>query len=155
MTTEPKSPPPPPATSDPGDGDGHPANGPRPALGRDDPSLLDQVDRLSRQLTELREEIERLAERSVCSTLLTTLASPDYELLRDIPITVEEDDEETCVSWFEIGVTGVDETPDGALISFENRLLRLFDDLNAMPEDELGPLPSRWKRTVSTVIRRR
>ncbi len=135
MTTEPKSPPPP------------------AALGRDDAALLDQVDRLSSQLTELREEVERLSERSVYSTLLTTLASPDYELLRDIPITVEEDEDETSVSWFEIGLMGVDDTHDGALISFENRLLRLFDDLNAMTEDQLGPLPSRWKRTLTAAIR--
>ena len=154
MTTEPKSPPPPPATSDPGDGDGHPANGPRPPLGRDDPSLLDQVDRLSRQLTELREEVERLAERTVYSTVLTTLASPDYQLLRDIPITVEQDEDETIVSWFEIGLSGVEDTHVGALMSFEDRLLRLFTDLNAKPDSELGPLPSRWKRTLATAIRR-
>ena len=136
VTTEPKSPPSP------------------PALAPDDPSLRDQVDRLSLQLTELREEVDRLTERSVYSTLLTTLASPDYELLRDIPITVEEDKDETSVSWFEIGLTGIDDTHDGALISFENRLLRLFDDLDAMTEDQLGPLPSRWKRTLATAIRR-
>lgn len=135
MTTEPKSPPPP------------------AALGRDEPSLHEQVGRLSLQLTQLREEVERLSERSVYSTAITTLASPDYELLRDIPITVEEDEDETSVSWFEIGLTGVDDTHDGALISFENRLLRLFDDLNAMADDELGPLPSRWKRTLAATIR--
>ncbi len=136
MTTEPQSPPAP------------------PALPHDDPALLDQVDRLSRQLTDLREEVDRLAERSVYATLLTTLASRDYELLRDIPITVEENEDETSVSWFEIGLTGVDDTADGALMSFERHLLRLFDDLNAMADDELGPLPSRWKRTLATVIRR-
>lgn len=135
VTTEPKSPPPP------------------AALGHNDAALHDQVGRLSSQLTELREEVERLSERSVYSTAITTLASPDYELLRDIPITVEEDGDETSVSWFEIGLMGVDDTPDGALISFENRLLRLFDDLNAMADDKLGPLPSRWKRTLATVIR--
>ena len=53
----------------------------------------------------------------------------DYELLRDIPITVERDDEETCVSWFELGVTGVADSWVGALMSFEDRLLRLFTDL--------------------------
>ena len=131
MTTEPQSPPSP------------------PTLGRDDPSLLD----LSRQLTELREEVERLAERTVYSTSLTTLASPDYELLRDIPITVERDEDDVSVSWFEVGLTGVDDTNAGALMSFENRLLRLFDDLNAMADDELGPLPSRWKRTLAAAIR--
>ena len=136
MTSEPQSPPAP------------------PELGRDDPALLDQIDGLSRQLTDLREEVERLAERTVYATLLTTLASRDYELLRDIPITVEEDEDETSVSWFEIGLTGVDDTADGALMSFERHLLRLFDDLNAMAADELGPLPSRWKRTLATVIRR-
>ena len=50
VTTEPQSPPAP------------------PALGRDDPALLDQIDGLSRQLTDLREEVERLAERSVYAT---------------------------------------------------------------------------------------
>ena len=135
MTTEPQSPPAP------------------PALGRDDPALLDQIDGLSRQLTDLREEVERLAERSVYATLLTTLRSRDYELLRDIPITVEEDEDETSVSWFEIGLTGVDDTADGALMSFERHLLRLFDDLNAMADDELGPLPSRWKRALAAAIR--
>ena len=135
VTTEPKSPPPP------------------AALGRDDAALHDQVGRLASQVTELREEVERLSERSVYSTAITTLASPDYELLRDIPITVEQDDEETCVSWFELGVAGVDDTPDGALVAFERRLLRLFSDLNAMSDDELGPLPSRWKRTLAATIR--
>ena len=135
MTTEPQSPPAP------------------PALPHDDPALLDQVDRLSRQLADLREEVDRLAERSVYATLLTTLRSRDYELLRDIPITVEHDDEETCVSWFEIGVTGVADTADGALMSFEERLLRLFTDLEAKPESELGPLPSRWKRALTATIR--
>ena len=103
-------------------------------------------------MTELRAEFERIAERTVYSTALTSLASPDYELLRDIPITVEQDEDETSVSWFEIGLTGVDETPDAALMSFESRLLRLFADLNAKPDDELGPLPSRWKRTLATAI---
>ena len=135
MTTEPQSPPAP------------------PALGRDDPALLDQIDGLSRQLTELREDVERLAERTVYATLLTTLASRDYELLRDIPITVERDDEETCVSWFELGVTGVADTWVGALMSFEERLLRLFTDLEGKPESELGPLPSRWKRALAAAIR--
>ena len=135
VTTEPKSPPPP------------------AALGRDDAALHDQVGRLASQVTELREEVERLSERSVYATLLTALASPDYELLRDIPITVEQDDEETCVSWFEVGVTGVADTADGALMSFEDRLLYLFTDLEAKPERELGPLPSRWKRTLAAAIR--
>lgn len=115
-------------------------------------SLLHRVNQLSEQLTELRAEFERIAERTVYSTALTSLASPDYELLRDIPITVEQDEDETSVSWFEIGLTGVDETPDAALMSFESRLLRLFADLNAKPDDELGPLPSRWKRTLATAI---
>ena len=136
VTTEPKSPPPP------------------AALGHDDAALHDQVGRLSSQVTELREEVERLSERSVYATLLTALASPDYELLRDIPITVERDDEETCISWFEVGVTGVADTWVGALMSFEDRLLRLFTDLDAKPDSELGPLPSRWKRTLATAIRR-
>ena len=136
VTTEPKAPPPP------------------AALGRDDPSLHDQVGRLSSQLAELREEVEfRLSERSVYSTLLTTLASPDYELLRDIPITVEQDEDETVVSWFELGVAGVDDTADGAIMAFERRLLRLFSDLNEMSDDELGPLPSRWKRTLAAAVR--
>ena len=134
MTTEPQSPPAP------------------PALAHDDPAPLDQVDRLSRQLTDLREEVDRLAERSVYATLLTTLASPDYELLRDIPITVEEDEDETSVSWFELGLTGVADTWVGALMSFEERLLRLFTDLEAKPESELGPLPSRWKRALAATI---
>ncbi|MDE2639061.1 MAG: hypothetical protein OXI03_00595 [Chloroflexota bacterium] len=136
MTTEPKSPPPP------------------AALGHDDAALHDQVGRLSSQVTELREEVARLSERTVSSTLLTTLASRDYELLRDIPVTVERDDEETCISWFEVGVTGVADTWVGALMSFEDRLLRLFTDLDAKPDSELGPLPSRWKRTLATAIRR-
>ena len=135
MTTEPQSPPAPPAPA------------------RDDPALLDQIDGLSRQLTELREEVERLEERSVYATLLTTLRSRDYELLRDIPITVEQNDEETCVSWFEVSVTGVADTADGALMSFEERLLRLFTDLQGKPESELGPLPSRWKRALAAAIR--
>ncbi len=135
MTTEPQSPPAP------------------PALAPDDPSLRDQVNQLSSQLTELREEVDRLTERSVYATLLTTLASPDYELLRDIPITVEEDEDETSVSWFELGLTGVDDTWAGALMSFEERLLRLFTDLEAKPESELGPLPSRWKRALAATIR--
>lgn len=136
VTTEPKSPPPP------------------AALGHDDAALHDQVGRLSSQVTELREEVARLSERTVSSTLLTTLASRDYELLRDIPVTVERDDEETCISWFEVGVTGVADTWVGALMSFEDRLLRLFTDLDAKPDSELGPLPSRWKRTLATAIRR-
>ena len=63
--------------------------------------LLQRLDLLASQLTELREEVGRLSERAVYSTTLTALASPDYELLRDIPITVERDEDETVVSWFE------------------------------------------------------
>ena len=116
--------------------------------------LAHQLSTQAKELKELREEVERLAERRVYSTLLSTLVSKDYELLRDIPITVERDDEETCISWFEVGVTGVSGSAVGALLSFEDRLLRRFTDLDAKPDSELGPLPSRWKRTLATAIRR-
>lgn len=89
------------------------------------------------------------------STAVTTLVSTGYALLHDVPVVVDEYDDEIAVTWLETEVTGLGTSIAEALGAFELALLDLFEDIviDSTPDD-LGPLPARWRVVLEAAVER-
>jgi hypothetical protein len=114
--------------------------------------LRDRLDRIECALDELREIA--VDETRVLTTTLMTVGHPGFRLRRDIPIVIEETDEDATASWIEAGVTAFSESIAGALVAFDEALITAYESLATTPDAGLDPLTRRNKSVLLAVVER-
>jgi hypothetical protein len=94
-----------------------------------------------------------LQETTVYSTTIADLG--EGHRLR-FPLTVKVErfiaDDEFVASWPEVEAWGSGGTDAAAINSLKDQLRELYADLRQSVDDELGPLPRRWKRALVAMI---
>ncbi len=86
------------------------------------------------------------------STSMVDLGDEHLTLRTPLSVVVEADDEEAVASWPEIEAFGSGSTGAEALNDLKDEIIRLYRDLEATPDVELGRLPLRWKRALRLAV---
>jgi hypothetical protein len=112
-----------------------------------------RLDGLSARVQSLEEKLSQVALGAVCPTCISSFADEPYDLIRPIPVTVQEVEEGVFVATFlDANVSMTGETLPESVRELADYLLDLYDRLNELSSDELGPGPSRQLAVLNQFI---
>jgi hypothetical protein len=116
-------------------------------------SMRDNILELTREISELKSEVQRLQQSRAYVVPLTTL-TPSFRMLQQIPVTIEGDGEDFTATFIEANVSASGETEADAIANFKNSLLSSYELLESLPASQLGPLPARQWGILRDVVKR-
>jgi hypothetical protein len=124
-----------------------------------------QVDDLSSQVESVVSELQQCKEG--ISTLLNELREKpiikqtelfeideSLEVIRPIPVVIEEYGDEVIASFPEIEAFGAGLCEAEAIVDLKNEVREIFFELEEMSDKSLGKLPLSWKKILSKVVRK-
>jgi len=124
-----------------------------------------QVDDLNSQVESVKSELQQCKEG--ISTILNELREKPIikqtelfemdetlEVIRPIPVVIEEYDDEVIATFPEIEAFGVGLCEAEAIIDLKSEIRKIFFELEELGDKELGKLPLSWKRVLSKVVKK-
>ena len=117
-------------------------------------AMRDKIDTLTHEVSGLRCEIQRLQQSRVYVVPLTTLAPSPFQMVQQIPVTIEGDGEDFTATFVEANVSASGETEADAIANFKDSLLSSYELLESLPPNQLGPLPTRQWDILQDVVKR-
>jgi hypothetical protein len=115
--------------------------------------MRESIRALTDEVTTLTSEIQRLQQSRVYVVPLTTLM-PAFQMIQQIPVTIEGDGEDFTATFVEANVSASGETEADAIANFKDSLLSSYEILEGLPSSQLGPLPARQWGILQNVVRR-
>ena len=138
---------------------------PQPAGGEQAQPVEERLSRLeaeNRELKALAADNNRILNRMLdlyssgagCPTMLIHSIGKSGELLLRSPISVliQDDEGEILAEVPEFHVLGGGITQPAAVDDAMAQLKELYEDLMSIPDNELGYLPTRWKRVLKALV---
>ena len=116
--------------------------------------MRESIRTLTNEVLMLKNEIQRLHKLRAYVVPLATLTPEPFRMIQQIPVTIEGDGEDFTATFVEANVSASGETEADAIANFKDSLLSSYDVLEAMPAEQLGPLPSRQWEILHSVIKR-
>ena len=116
--------------------------------------IVERLETLTNQTGQLRSEVR---DRPVKHNIqIRDLGEKGYSLIEPILITIEEyASEENVIACFpEVEVFGEGATEIEAIINLKLAILDLYDELDEIPEENLGYVPLSWSRILNNLIRK-
>ena len=88
------------------------------------------------------------------STSITALSAPDREIPLRMPLVaiVEHDETEVVARLPEFAASGCGASETNAILALKEELGALYLELNDLPNENLGPLPRRWKDNLNSLV---
>lgn len=114
-------------------------------------AMRGEINTISQQLTELKQEILRLQSLRSYVVSLTTL-SAGFSLKQPIPVTIEGDDENFTATFVEANISASGETESDAIANFKDALVSSYQVLADLPGNQFGPLPARQWEVLRNVV---
>ena len=119
---------------------------------REKPSTEETLQQCLAALENIR---DTLADPRDCySTSITSVTWNDAELPLRLPLTViiQHDEDEVVARLPEFSASGFGSTESDAIYDLKSELGELYIELSEIPDEELGPLPKRWKRGLGHLV---
>jgi hypothetical protein len=116
--------------------------------------MRESVRTLTNEVAMLKCEIQRLHNLRTYVVPLATLRPEPFQMLHQIPVTIEGDGEDFTATFVEANVSASGETEADAIANFKDSLVSSYEVLEASPPEQLGPLPSRQWDVLQNVIKR-
>jgi len=124
-----------------------------------------QVDDLNSQVESVVSELQQCKEG--ISTILNELREKPItkqtelfeidetlEVIRPIPVVIEEYDDEVIATFPEIETFGAGLCEAEAIINLKKEIRKIFFELEGFSDNELGKLPLSWKRVLLKVVKK-
>ncbi|MBW2011670.1 MAG: hypothetical protein JRI32_08555, partial [Deltaproteobacteria bacterium] len=83
-----------------------------------------------------------------------SLPSEKYELKTPIDVVIKIFDDEAMAVFPDLELYGEGKNETEALSDLKLEILDLLDDLEDIPENELGQAPKAWKKTLNLLVAR-
>ena len=124
-----------------------------------------QVDDLDSQVKSVVSELQQckkgigkilneLRERPITKQTELFEIDETLEVIRPIPVVIEEYGDEVFATFPEIEVFGAGSCEAEAIINLKNEIRKIFFELEGVSDNELGKLPQSWKRVLLKVVRK-
>ncbi len=118
--------------------------------------ILRQLKELPSEISKLQKTIELLIDKDtkVISDKIYSLPSDEWELINPISFIIKITSEEVLavIPDLELYSEGRDEIE--AVNNLKLEILDLLDDLDEIPETELGDGPKSWKKSLNLLVKR-
>ncbi len=123
-------------------------------------AVVQQMESLSYQLSTAVQAIAdiqgTLAERPIVAmTALYSLSSETLELIRPLPVAIEQYENEVIARWPEAGASGQGSSEMEAIAELRRDIADLFEELNAAEERPLGGHTLLVRELLASIIRKR
>jgi predicted RNase H-like HicB family nuclease len=133
--------------------------------GEDIIELKSKVEDLSSGFDSLKEELhsckkcvdelyEEFTSRPMIKATELFDISEDLEVIRPIPIVIEETEDEVVASFPEVEVFAVGTGEAEAINNLKQEIQELYYELADTPNENLGRVPQSWKRVLDKVLRK-
>jgi len=117
-----------------------------------------QVESVASVLKQCKEGISTILNelRGRPITKQTELFEIDetLELIRPIPVVIEEYDDEVIAKFPEIEAVGAGSCESEAIINLKKEIRKIFFELEGVSDNKLGRLPLGWKRVLLKVVKK-
>jgi hypothetical protein len=115
----------------------------------------DRIFNIEQKLTTISEEVSKPRNQSPFTLVITTLHSSEYELRRDVPVLIEQvEEEEFVASFVDADVYTSGETMSAAIENLRAALISTLRTWSSVDTAKLGPLPRRQLATLERLLRR-
>lgn len=133
--------------------------------------IVDELSEVKRQVDDLTSEVESVkSELQQCKEGINTILDElrekpitkqtelfeideTLELIKPIPVVIEEYSDEVIAAFPEIEAFGVGSGEAEAIRNLKEEISKIFFELENISEDELGKLPLTWKRVLLKVVK--
>jgi hypothetical protein len=110
------------------------------------------AEALRGQIELLSERISRLEEARPILIPLETLAPEGYRMLAPVHIVVRAEQEEYLASWFDANLVASGASPEEAFANLKDIVVAVYESLKDLPEEQMGPGPSRQIKVLRKFI---
>ncbi len=111
------------------------------------PPVEDRLAVLEQAVADLRQQLNEIAEESITPAELAVV--PGFDVLRPIPIVVEESADDAAARWVEAALYGLGRSEGEAIESLRDVISEVWHDLESTADSGL----SRHTRTMRAVLR--
>jgi hypothetical protein len=117
-------------------------------------SVVSELQQCKEGISAILNELNELKEKPI--TKQTELFEIDeaLEVIRPIPVVIEEYDDEVIATFPEIEAFGAGLCEAEAIINLKNEIRKIFLELEGVSDDKLGKLPLSWKRVLLKVVKK-
>jgi hypothetical protein len=117
-------------------------------------SVVSELQQCKEGISAILNELNELREKPI--TKQTELFEIDeaLEVIRPIPVVIEEYDDEVIATFPEIEAFGAGLCEAEAIINLKNEIRKIFFELEGVSDDKLGKLPLSWKRVLLKVVKK-
>ena len=98
--------------------------------------------------------MDELREKPVTKQTELLEIDETLEVIRPIPVVIEEYDDEVIAAFPEIEAFGAGLCEAAAIMNLKDKIKETFFELEEVSDDELGKLPLSWKRVLLKVVRK-
>ncbi len=134
--------------------------------------LVDELSEVKRQVDDLTSKVESVTwELKQCKEGINTILDEmrekpitkqtelfeideTLEVIKPIPVIIEEYGDEVVAAFPEIEVFGVGSGEAEAIRNLKDEIRKIFFELENIGDDELGKLPLNWKRVLLKVVKK-
>jgi predicted DNA-binding antitoxin AbrB/MazE fold protein len=117
-----------------------------------------KVESVKSELRQCREGIstilDELRERPITKQTELFEIDETLEVIKPIPVVVEEYSDEVIAAFPEIEIFGVGSGEAEAIRNLKKEIRKIFFELENIGDDELGKLPLSWKRVLLKVVKK-
>jgi len=113
-------------------------------------------DQIRREVVDLKCRVSALEQKNretIYTAYIYDLSSHELLLKTPVLIVLERYDDEYIARVPELEVFGSASTESEAIMKLKQEVIDLYDDLKQTTAEDLGPLPSTWKRVLRGLIR--
>lgn len=123
-----------------------------------------QIDDLDSKVESIKSELQRceegidaildeLREKPIIKQTELFEIDETLEVIKPIPVVIEEYNDEVIATFPEIEVFGVGSGEAEAIRNLKQEIRKVFFELENIDDDELGKLPITWKRVLLKVVK--
>jgi hypothetical protein len=109
---------------------------------------------LRRKLDMLSERVSKIEDTRPLVVPLETLAPEPYRILAPIHVVVRAEQDEYLASWFDANLVASGANPEEAFENLKDILVAVYETFQCLPEDKMGPGPSRQIKVLKRFIAR-
>jgi uncharacterized coiled-coil DUF342 family protein len=117
-------------------------------------SVKSDLQKCKKGISTILNELRELKEKPAIKQTELFDIGDGLEVIKPIPVVIEEYSNEVIASFTEIGAFGDGLCESEAIINLKREIRKIFFELEEFSDDKLGKLPLSWKRVLFKVVRK-